>query len=141
MGLWSKIQAVIGETRRRTLGAALDALAEQRVKRDEAAFSIALIALSAKMAKADGVVTDDEIEAFTDFFQFDEEDADKVRMVYNLAQQDVAGFEHYLSRVARISKTSPSSSKTFSTACSISQRRMASPTPASWKCWSRPQRR
>jgi len=107
MGLWSKIQVIIGETRRRTLGAALDALAEQRIKRDETAFSIALIALSAKMAKADGVVTDDEIEAFKDFFQFDESDADKVRMVYNLAQQDVAGFEHYLSRVARIFESEP----------------------------------
>lgn len=107
MGLWSKIQAIIEITHRRTLGAALDALAEQRVKRDEAAFSIALIALSAKMAKADGVVTDDEIEAFKDFFQFDEQDARKVRMVYDLAQQDVAGFDQYLSRVARIFENEP----------------------------------
>lgn len=102
MTLWAKIQSILEATRRRTLGAALDALAEHRVRRDEATFSIALIALSAKMAKADGVVTDDEIAAFQDFFSFSEEDADKVRSVYTLAQQDVAGYEHYLSQVAKI---------------------------------------
>ncbi|MEL7486651.1 MAG: DnaJ family molecular chaperone [Pseudomonadota bacterium] len=107
MSLWTKLQGVVNETRRRTLGAALDALAERRVKRDEAAFSIALIALSAKMAKADGVVTDDEIAAFQDFFDFPEADAERVRMLYSLAQQDVAGFEHYLARVARIFEHEP----------------------------------
>ena len=107
MGIWSNIQDVIEQTRRRTLGAALDAIAERRVKREEAAFSIALIALSAKIAKADGVVTDDEIVAFQDFFEFSDEDADKVRMVYNLAQQDVAGFEHYLAQVAKIFEGEP----------------------------------
>ena len=107
MSLWSKIQSALEVTRRRTLGAALDAIAERRVKHDETTFSIALIALSAKMAKADGVVTDDEIDAFRDFFQFPEEDADKVRVVYNLAQQDIAGFEHYLSQVAKIFADEP----------------------------------
>ena len=107
MSLLTKLQSVVNETRRRTLGAALDALAERRVKRDEAAFSIALIALSAKMAKADGVVTDDEIAAFRDFFDFDDQDGERVRMLYSLAQQDVAGFDHYLARVARIYEQEP----------------------------------
>lgn len=107
MRLWTKLQAILSATRRHTLGAALEALAERRVRRDESVFSIALIALSAKMAKADGIVTDDEIEAFGDFFQFSEQDASKVRMVYDLAQQDVAGYEHYLSQVARIFEAEP----------------------------------
>lgn len=102
MSILSSIQGIVSETRRRTFGAALDALAERRARRDDAAFSMALIALSAKMAKADGVVTDDEIEAFRDFFQFPDEEASKVRMVYSLAQQDVAGYEQYLSQVKRI---------------------------------------
>ena len=107
MNLWTRLQAVIEEARRRTLGAVLDALAEQRARRDESAFSIALIALSAKMARADGVVTDDEIGAFRAFFSFPDSEADKVRMVFNLAQQDVAGFDSYLARVARIFADSP----------------------------------
>jgi len=107
MTILATIQRIIGATHRRTIGAALDAQAERRARRDEAAFSMALIALSAKMAKADGVVTDDEIEAFREFFQFPDEEASKVRMVYNLAQQDVAGYEQYLGQVARIYADAP----------------------------------
>lgn len=107
MSLWDRIEAGIAATRRRTLGALLERLAEQKQKRNEAAFSIALIALSAKMAKADGVVTDDEIAAFRAFFKFSEKEADKVRMVYQLAQQDVAGFDEYLTRIAKIFEGSP----------------------------------
>lgn len=107
MSIWDRIEAGIAATRRRTLGALLDGLAQQKQKRNEAAFSIALIALSAKMAKADGVVTDDEISAFRTFFKFPEEEADKVRMVYQLAQQDVAGFDEYLTRIAKIFDGAP----------------------------------
>ncbi|GJL95051.1 MAG: molecular chaperone DjlA [Hyphococcus sp.] len=107
MSLWDRIETAIANTRRRTFGALLDRLAAQKQRRNEAAFSIALIALSAKMAKADGVVTDDEIDAFRDFFQFPPEEASKVRMVYQLAQQDVAGFEEYISKVAKIFAEAP----------------------------------
>lgn len=107
MSIWDRIEAGIAEARRRTLGALLESLAAQKQKRKEAAFSIALIALSAKMAKADGVVTDDEIDAFRDFFHFPEKEADKVRMLYHLAQQDVAGFDEYLRQVARIFDDAP----------------------------------
>lgn len=107
MPLWETFQSFVEMAKRRTLGAVFDALAEHKAKRDEAAFSIALIALSAKMAKADGVVTDDEIAAFRRFFSYPESEARKVAMVYRLAQQDVAGFEHYLARVARIFDDAP----------------------------------
>lgn len=107
MTFWDRIEAAIADARQRTLGALLDTLAEQRRRRDEAAFSIALIALSAKMAKADGFVTDAEIDAFRDFFHFPEKETNKVRTIYQLAQQDVAGFEEYLKRVARIFASSP----------------------------------
>ncbi len=107
MSIWDRIEGVISEARKRTLGALLETLSAQKQRRNEAAFSIALIALSAKMAKADGIVTDDEIEAFSDFFRFPEEEADKVRMVYQLAQQDVAGFDEYVSKVAKIFEAAP----------------------------------
>ncbi len=107
MNIWNRIEAGVAEARKRTLGAVLERLAREKKKRTESAFSMALIALSAKMAKADGVVTDDEIEAFRDFFSFPEEEADKVRMIYHLAQQDVAGFDEYLAKVAKIFEDSP----------------------------------
>ncbi|MEM8934812.1 MAG: molecular chaperone DjiA [Pseudomonadota bacterium] len=107
MSIWDRIEAFLEEARRRTLGALLEVLAEQKQRRDDIAFSIALIALSAKMAKADGVVTDDEIAAFKEFFDYPETEADKVRMIYQLAQQDVAGFDAYLRRVARMFADEP----------------------------------
>lgn len=100
--LWQRIQEGIEEARRRTLGAFLDLMAKRKARRDEVAFSIALIALSAKMAKADGIVTQDEITAFRDFFNYPPEQESKVRMLYDLAMQDVAGYEFYLNKVATI---------------------------------------
>ncbi len=107
MSFWDRIEAGIAEASRRTIGALLEALAAQKQRRNEAAFSIALIALSAKMAKADGIVTDDEIEAFRSYFHFPASEADKVRMVYQLAQQDIAGYGEYLKQVARIFEDAP----------------------------------
>lgn len=107
MSFWDRLGAFLESARRNTLGAVLQTLAEQKRKRGEATFSIALIALSAKMAKADGIVTDDEIEAFLHFFKFPEAEGDKVRMVFDLAQQDVAGFDEYVKQVARIFEDAP----------------------------------
>ncbi len=107
MTIWDKIAVAIEEARRRTLGAALEAFAAMKTRRDEAAFSIALIALSAKIARADGFVTDDEVAAFRKFFAFPEQEASKVRMIFDLAKQDVAGFEHYVSRVAKLFDDDP----------------------------------
>lgn len=107
MNIWQRLAAALEEARRLTLGKALDVMASAKARRDEASFSIALIALSAKMAKADGIVTDDEIAAFQKFFSFPEEEAKNVRAMYGLAQQDVAGFDHYVSRVARIFDDEP----------------------------------
>ncbi len=99
MTLWERIQALLESAREATLGALMEAMKERKLRKDAAIFSIALIALSAKMAKADGVVTDDEIEAFSHFFTFPAEEASKVRMIYTLAQKDVAGFDMYAHQV------------------------------------------
>ncbi|MCL7996880.1 DnaJ family molecular chaperone [Brucella sp. 21LCYQ03] len=68
--------------------------------RRRVAFSIAMIALSAKMAKADGVVTQDEFRAFQRIFSVPEEEHAHVVRLYNLAQQDVAGYESYACQLA-----------------------------------------
>lgn len=68
--------------------------------RRRVAFSIALIALSAKMAKADGVVTTDEVRAFHEIFSVPREELRNVERLYNLAKQDVAGFEIYARQMA-----------------------------------------
>jgi DnaJ like chaperone protein len=93
--------------RKKTLGAALDALAAAKARRNEETFSIALIALSAKIAKADGMATDAEFAAFRKFFDFPDSETSKVRMIYDLAKQDVAGFAHYSGQVAKLFEDEP----------------------------------
>lgn len=119
MSVWSALAgAGAGFVFAGPLGAALGGLAGHLALRrrerpgdcgpyDEVAFTIALIALSAKMAKADGVVTSDEIKAFEDIFDVPEGEADKVRMVYNLAKDDVAGYEHYARQIRRMFACKP----------------------------------
>ena len=63
--------------------------------------------MSAKIARADGKVTDDEVAAFRKFFAFPEREESKVRMIFDLAKQDVAGFEHYAARVAKLFEDEP----------------------------------
>ena len=70
--------------------------------RRKVAFSVAMIALSAKMAKADGVVTEAEVSAFRDIFKFPDDQARNVARLYNLARQDVAGYEAYAERLAAL---------------------------------------
>lgn len=107
MSAWETIGNALQAAGRLTFGGVMDALAASRARRAEAAFSIALIALSAKMARADGVVTDDEIDAFHSFLEAPPEEAANVRMLYRLAQKDVAGYDHYLKRIARQFEDNP----------------------------------
>ena len=72
-----------------------------------AAFTIGVIALSAKMAKADGQVTRDEIAAFRTVFTVPEGDATAVGRIFNMAREDVAGFEHYARDLYRLLKDRP----------------------------------
>lgn len=102
MTLWERIAAIVESAREKTLGSLMDAMEERRRQRDAGVFSIALIALSAKMAKADGIATDDEFVAFRDFFEVPPEEEAKVRMVYDLAKADVGGFESYAKQVGKL---------------------------------------
>ncbi len=70
--------------------------------RRKVAFSVAMIALSAKMAKADGIVTPDEVVAFQELFDIPDSEARNVARLYNLAKQDVAGFESYAAKMAEL---------------------------------------
>lgn len=70
--------------------------------RRQVGFSVAMIALSAKMAKADGIVTEDEVKAFQEIFDIPENEFNHVSKLYNLAKQDVAGYQAYAERVKRL---------------------------------------
>jgi DnaJ like chaperone protein len=64
-----------------------------------AAFTIAVIALGAKMAKADGRVTRDEVSAFREVFTIPQIEEKNAARVFNLARTDVAGFELYAGKI------------------------------------------
>jgi DnaJ like chaperone protein len=83
------------------LRAVLSQLADSEIRR-QAAFAVAMIALSAKMAKADGVVTRDEVDAFCRIFTIPAGEERNVSRVYNLAKRDIAGFESYARSVANL---------------------------------------
>ena len=66
------------------------------------AFAIAVIALGAKMAKADGLVTKDEVTAFREVFQIAREDEAGAARVFNLARTDVAGYREYATSIGKM---------------------------------------
>jgi DnaJ like chaperone protein len=94
------------------LGALLGAVAghlliDRALQDDEVVFTIALIALSAKMARVDGQVTPAEFSAFEEIFKIPPSEARNVERVYGIAQQDVAGYEAYAKQVARLYQDRP----------------------------------
>jgi DnaJ like chaperone protein len=70
--------------------------------RRRVAFTIAVIALGAKMARADGAVTRDEVAAFREVFQVPPGEEDHVRLVFDLARKSTAGFESYARQISRL---------------------------------------
>ena len=73
----------------------------------DAAFTLALIALSAKMAMADGAVTASEVRAFNAIVEISKGQEPQVERLFNLAKQDVAGYEAYARKVARFFVKTP----------------------------------
>ena len=71
------------------------------------AFTIGVIVLGAKMAKADGVVTKDEIGAFKEVFHIPQEEMQNVGRLFNQARRDAHGFEPYAKQIGRLFRHNP----------------------------------
>ncbi len=99
MTIWERIQEAIAALRAgESLSVVFDKLRTPPER--SVAFTIAVIALGAKMAKADGLVTRNEVAAFREVFYIPKEEEENTARLFNLARQDVAGFEDYARRVA-----------------------------------------
>jgi len=113
MSIWGKIAgAGVGLAVGGPLGALVGAVAghlviDRAVADNEVVFTVALIALSAKMAKADGQVSESEIRAFEEVLKVPDAEKANVDRVYRIAQQDVAGFEAYAEQLARVYRDNP----------------------------------
>ena len=121
-GIWGKI---IGGAAGFAVGGALGALvgavaghAIDRMRGDQAddggsdqaretAFTIAVIALSAKMAMADGEVTRDEVETFKRIFKVPPDEMKNVDRVFDLARKSASGYEPYARQIARMFRSDP----------------------------------
>lgn len=106
MSIWPRISEFIARISISGLGEVAEAVrtffAGDPELRRKVAFSVAMIALSAKIAKADGIVTQAEVRAFQEIFTIPESEARNVARLYDLAQQDIAGYEAYAERMARL---------------------------------------
>ncbi len=80
---------------------------EQGDPRRRVTFTIAVIALGAKMAKADGEVTRDEVAAFNEVFSVPPGEETHLRMIFDLARRSTHGFESYARQVARLFAADP----------------------------------
>lgn len=70
-------------------------------------FTIGVIALGAKMARVDGEVTGDEVEAFRSFFRVPPGEERNVERFFDLAKRDSSGFETYARQVAALFPDAP----------------------------------
>lgn len=101
MSVWSRIsEAISALAKGEGLAAVFDRLRTPPER--TVAFTIAVIALSAKMAKADGRVTRDEVAAFREVFAIPRGEEQNAARVFNLAREDVAGFDDYARRIRRM---------------------------------------
>ena len=101
MSVWTRIaEAVSALANGESLTTVFDRLRSNPEK--SVGFTIAVIALGAKMAKADGLVTRDEVTAFREVFDIPPSAMDSAAKVFNYARQDVAGFQEYAQRIKRM---------------------------------------
>ena len=75
---------------------------ERSQRRRQVAFTIAAIALAAKMARADGYASVDEFATFQRLFQVPESEQANAERFYRMAQGSTAGFEAYAGQAAAL---------------------------------------
>lgn len=73
----------------------------------QSTFTMGVIVLGAKMAKADGRVSREEIAAFRRVFHFADADAIEIGRVFDQARQTASGYEPYASRLAHVFRRNP----------------------------------
>lgn len=104
MSIWSRIAAALAALAAgEPLSAALDRLrASPQPPERSVAFTIGVIALGAKLAKADGRVTRNEVATFRAIFAIPPGEEGHAARVFDLARQDVAGFDAYARKIAAL---------------------------------------
>ncbi|SEN30873.1 DnaJ like chaperone protein [Loktanella fryxellensis] len=101
MSLWTRIADAIAALRAgESLSVVFDLM--RGAPDRSVAFTIAVIALGAKMAKADGTVRRVEVAAFREVFHIPARDEAHAARLFDMARTDIAGFEEYAARIKRM---------------------------------------
>jgi DnaJ like chaperone protein len=79
----------------------------ETIESRQAAFAVALIVLAAKMAKADGRVSHEEIRAFKRIVHIPPDEEAQVGRIFDAARQDALGFEPYARQIAEMFRGAP----------------------------------
>ena len=64
-------------------------------------FALSLIVLSAKLSKADGQVSKEELIAVKDKLKIPDNELDQVGKIFNQAKKESAGYEPYAKQIAQ----------------------------------------
>ena len=112
MSVWGKVSGAaaglfVGGPVGAVVGAVVGHIFVDREADPGVTFTIAVVALAGKMARADGVVTDQEFQVFRQVFGVPPEEQANVQRIFNLARQDIAGYEHYAGQIARLFMGNP----------------------------------
>tara|TARA_Y100001970_G_C14164519_1_gene820488 strand:- start:291 stop:1022 length:732 start_codon:yes stop_codon:yes gene_type:complete len=70
-------------------------------------FALSLIVLSAKLTKADGKVSKEELIAVKDKLRIPENEIENVGKIFNKAKEESTGYEPYAKQIAKIYKNNP----------------------------------
>jgi DnaJ like chaperone protein len=105
MSVWEKLAGATAELLRSGLVEAVrGGVNGQEAGKVQVAFTVGVIALGAKMAKADGVVTRDEVNALKEVFKIPAGEMKNVANIFNMAKQDVTGYQAYAEQLAAMLK-------------------------------------
>jgi DnaJ like chaperone protein len=112
MSVWGKVSGAaaglfVGGPVGAVVGAVVGHFFLDRESDPGVTFTIAVVALAGKMARADGVVTEQEFAVFRQVFGVPPEEQGNVQRIFNLARQDIAGYEHYAGQIARLFMGNP----------------------------------
>lgn len=102
--IWNRLSEALHKLR---TGTSLSEFFGMRPPEYSVGFTIAVLALGAKMAKADGQVTRDEVVTFRKIFHIAPEDLHRAGEVFDRAREDVAGYQHYAAQIARMFSDRP----------------------------------
>ncbi|MEM9726395.1 MAG: molecular chaperone DjiA, partial [Pseudomonadota bacterium] len=100
MSVWEKIVEAV--KRVASGGSLLDLFGQPTPPERTVGFTIAMVALGAKLSKADGLVTRDEVNAFKEVFFIPPDQERSAGRVFDLAREEVAGFEGYARQLRRM---------------------------------------